>query len=389
MTFAEYATMSSSSGIVLFEIDIGGTTVGYAKKDFTPVGSSIFYEGRLNSVFDIGYSRDPLTWGKLSFPTGSVDLNNGDGHFNASANSTWFIPYFSVPARIKFGYEAMSITDYVTMWTGYVESVNLSKESFSINLADTRKKLDVDIQSSWVDINAMTVIKEAIILAYPNVTYDDTYFDTVAWTLAATYAPNITVDMIDPMKATELIDAICASIFGIFFMTADGRYSFKVPLLDATCTSTIHNTDVIEIPTIEYNPSEVVSSVRVYCDIDYDLDTGEFATVVEDTTRKTYVFSTYSIYNSKEMTTYLPGTTAATVFASTFLDYTMDVHGTFEITVPMVYYTLNVGDTTYVEMKLENDNDFIGTPKCEIIGKTYNFDYPSIKFQMRIWYDEA
>jgi len=397
MTFAEYSIKNPSEAIILIEIVINGTTYGYCKKDFTPVDSSIFYEGRLISVFDVGFSRDPLTWGKISFPTGTVSLNNADGNFNSLATSTWYKNYYGATARIKLGYEGLTITDYVTLWTGYVESVSLSREQFNLNLADNRKKLDVDIQHSWaatsggviVGNNAMDVIKEAIILAYPDITYDTTYFDTTAWETASALAPLVVLDMIDPMKATEVIDGVCSSIFGIFSITAEGKFSFKIPSLDSTCASSIVSYDVMEIPEITYDPSEVVSSVRVFCDIDYDLSTGNYATVVEDITRKDYVYSAYSVYNSKEFFTYLPNASAASIFALTYLDYTMDVHGEFEITVPMKYYTLDVGDTTFVEMKLENNTDFIGTPKCEIIGKTYNLEYPSIKFKLRIWYDEA
>lgn len=389
MTFAEYSIKNPSEAIILIEIVVNGTTYGYCKKDLTPVGSSTFYEGRLLSLFDIGFERDPLTWGKMMFPTGSITLNNGDGYFDTVAKDDWFKGYFGSSVAIKIGYPLLDISSYVTLWTGYVENISHSQESITLSLKDTRSKLDVDIQASWINKNALTVIKEAIILAYPDVTYTTDFFDTTAWGIAQAVAPNVTVDMIDPDKCTSVIDAVSASIFGLFFMTAENKYSYKIPNLDATCTSTVFTHDILNIPEVSYNPTEIVSSVLVYCDIDMSFSTREYCSVVEDTTRKAYVYSAYSIYNSKEFFTYLPDATAASVFATQFLDYTCDIHGVFDIEVPMKYYTLDIGDTTFVELYRSGATEYLGTIKCEVIGKTYLLESAFIRFRMRQWYDEA
>ena len=388
MTFLEYAGRSSSKPIILIEIVVGSTTYRYSYNDITPVGSSYYYDGRLISAFDIGRSRDPLTWGKMEFSGGSLTLNNADGFFD-TFHSTWFIGWYGATVRIRLGYYDLEFANYLLLWSGYVETVELSPESFQVSVMESRKKLDVDIKDSWVGENALTVVKDAIILAYPNVTYDTTYFDTTAWALAACAASVITVDMIEEQKATEVIDMICTSIFGIFFMTSDDRYSFKMLNPDATASTTILKADVMNVPSISYDPTEVVSSVRVFCDIDFDLTSGNYVTILEDTTREAYVFSTYNIYNSKEITTYLPSTTVASVYAKTFLDYTMDVHGMFDINVPMKYYTLEVGDVVNVELYREGNISYLGTVKCEIIAKRYKLEFPLITFRMRMCYDEA
>lgn len=397
MTFLEYAANSTSQSIVLIEMTIDGAVKGYARKDFTPIGSSIFYEGRLISLFSIGRSRDPLTWGKLEFSGGSFTLNNGDGYFDSIA-STWFTSYYGKKISIKVGYEGLNISDYLTIWSGYIESIELSPESFTVAVAESRKKLDVDIEKSWVGttsgsvwsgVNAVTVIKEAIMLAYPDVTYTADYFDVTAFTVVATSAPNIAYDMTDPAPAIDVIEGICNSMFGIFFMNPDDKYSLKLVNPDVTASTTIRSIDIMNVPSINYDVSQIVSSVKVYCDIDTRLSDSEHATIIEDTTRKEYVYSTYSIYNAKEFTTYLPGPTEADAFAIKYLDYAMDVHGIFEIETSMTHYLLEVGDTVMVEINREGGNSYLGTIKAEIIGKTYNLELLTITFQMRICYDEA
>ena len=387
MTFAEYSRLPTAPAVVLVEFELA-TTIGYSFKDVCPSGSTINYEGRLVSLFDIGQERDPVSWGRLSFSSGDVTLQNADGKFDTQARS-WWAGYYGKTVKIKLGYEGLAIGDYVTLWAGYIENVSHSVETVSFSLAEMRKKLDVNILDSWVDINALSVIKEAIMAAYPEITYTSTYFDTEAWEVAQTEAPNVSVDMVDSEKAIEVIDAVCSSIFGVFSTTADGKFTYVLPDLDATCETTIGAEDVLDVPDVSYDPSEVVSSVRVFCDIDKDLESGEYATIVEDTTRSAYVGSTYSIYNSKEILTYLPNATAAAAFAVSFLDYTCDVHGVFEISVPMKYYAVDIGDTIFVELNREGGGEYLGTPKCEVLGKTYMLDFPMIKLKLRQWYDEA
>jgi len=388
VTFLEYASNSTSPAIVLIEIDVGGVTKGYAKKDFTPIGSSIFYEGRVTSLFSIGRSRQPLVWGKLEFSGGSFDLNNGDGYFDSIA-STWFIAYYGKESRIKIGYEGLDISEYLTIWSGYIENIQLSPEKLTVSVMESRKKLDVDIEHSWIDVTATTVIQEAIILAYPEVTFDSTYFDTVAWALASIDSPLVSVDMTDPAPAIDVIEGVCSSIFGLFFMNPNDKYSLKLVNPEATVITTIVSADIKNIPQITYDPSEIVSSVKVYCEIDTQLDSGNKATIIEDTTREAYVLSAYSIYNAKEFTTYLANPELADAFAIKYLDYTMDVHGLFDIETTMKYYSYEIGDTVYVQLYRDGGVSYLGTIKAEIIGKTYDLETFGVNFNMRQCYDEA
>lgn len=392
MTFDDYAALSVSRPVILFEMDLSAGTVGYCDKDFTPIGSPRFYEGRLTSIFDIGRSRDALTWGKIEYSGGTVTLNNSDGHFDSLTTSNWFVGYYGKVCRMKIGYEELDYDDYKIIWSGYVETIELSVNTLSLNLMETRKKLaDADITCRWTNKNAMDALKEIIQTAYPGDIYNDTYFDTTAWELASAQNCLISLQALEPKKSSEVIDNICTSIFGLFFMTPDNRYSFRIVNPDATALTTISSGDVIsEPPAIQYDPTNIVSSVIINCEISYDADLDVYVKQCEDKTREAYVSSTYSIINKKTILTYLPSTDAALQkFATQYLDYCCDVHGTFSIDVPMKYYTLEVGDTVNVELKRNGGVDYAGTQKCEILSKMYKLDFPMITLGMRICYEEA
>lgn len=389
MMFAECVVSSISKSVVLVEISLPSETKYFAKKDFTPLSSTHFYEGRLISAFDIGMQRDALTWGMMEYSGGSITLNNADGYFNQFVTDDWFVGWYGNSVTIKFGYEQLPVTEYKTLWTGYIESVTLSNENFTLNVVENRKIFDeVDIQSSWINTNAMTVIKEAIILAYQDIAFDSTYFDTTAWGNVSALNILVSMDMTDVKKASEVIQDVSNSIFGIFYCDESGRYTYKIPNLDATCTTVIQSSDIIDIPEVTFEVSDIVSAVKVYCDIDQDVQTGDYATVVKDYTREQYVYSHYGIKNDKEFTTFLPDANAASLFAIKYLDYTCDVHGTFSITVPMKYYNLTIGDMVKVNPTNVGNNQYIGLKKCEILGKTYLLDSAMIRLDLRIWYDE-
>ena len=265
MTFADCVASSISKSVVLVEISLPSETKYYAKKYFTPISSTHLYEGRLISAFDIGTKRDALTWGVLEYSGGSITLNNADGYFNQYVTDNWFVGWYGSSVTVKFGYEQLPLADYITLWTGYIESISLTNTNFVLTVAENRKILDnVDIQASWININAMTVIKEAILLAYPDITYDSTYFDTTAWEAVAAQNILVSVDMVDMKKASEVIQDVSNSIFGIFYTNEYGKYSYKILNLDAHCTNTIQSNDIIEIPEITFDTSDIVSSVIVY-----------------------------------------------------------------------------------------------------------------------------
>lgn len=408
MTFAQHLNRTVDDVRILVELDLNGVTRGYSFNEFTPVGSTIPYQGRIKSIFSLTKDRDPMFFGKMAYQGGTISLINGDGEFDQYAADAGFVPLVfdgswvydgsqtwdgvKIPGiyggviRVKFGYADIDISTYATIYTGYIDSLSIDEETFSITVRDKRKKLDTEIQHSWINTNALTVIKEAIILADPSISYTGTYFDTTAWAAASALAPLVSVDMIDPKSANDVIEMVCLSCFGELVVTGAGLFSFKFINPDATASTTIVNTDVLNKYNITYDPSDVISSAIVYCDIDYNLNTGNYATKVTDTTREGLVYARYGVYKEQKFYTYLPNATAASVFSSTILDYFQDVHGTFDITAPMRYYTLEVGDVVNVEIN-RISSTMVGTKKCEVLGKTYDLENSLISLHLRMCYD--
>jgi len=69
--------------------------------------------------------------------------------------------------------------------------------------------------------------------------------------------------------------------------------------------------------------------------------------------------------------------------ASDKYSYFNSLHGKLSITVPMKYYTVNVGDNVDVEIWRETSS-MLGTEKCEVVGKSYDLNNSLITFELRI-----
>ena len=76
----------------------------------------------------------------------------------------------------------------------------------------------------------------------------------------------------------------------------------------------------------------------------------------------------------------------AIIFSNTMLEYARDVHGIGNVTVPLKYYYLNVGDMVDLEIARESTT-MLGTVKCEILSKSYNLDNGTIDLRYRITSD--
>jgi predicted transglutaminase-like cysteine proteinase len=361
-----------------------GIAYGFSFDEFAPVGSSQFFEGRLLGSPVVSQSRDPLYWGKMQYSVGGLSVINSDGKYDTFAQDN---DIYGNEARIKFGYKQLDLSDYVTIHTGTLQSIGVSEEELQINLADKRAQLTKPITYSCTDLNALDAIVEILVASY-GVIYNETYFDTAAWAAAQAVAPDITMDMKDPAPSIDVIEEICASTFGLFLIMPDNRYSFKIVDTSTTALTTIVHTDILNRHSITYDPSEVISSVRVGYDKNWDSEYVSPYTFVTDTSVEAAAYLKYKTYNQKTFFTLLTTATAASSFASDILDYAKDVHGTGQITVPMKYYSYNVADIVNAEITRET-TPMLGTAmtsitKLEIISKAYNLRDGNITFGYRI-----
>mgnify|MGYP001613961493 CR=1 FL=1 len=355
-----------------------GVIYGYSFDEFTPVGAEQVYEGRLLGTPIISKRRDPLYFGKLVFGGGTITLANGDGDLDSWAADN---NIYGNPVRIYLGYDGLDISEYQRLYTGYIGRVAVSETDLSIQVQDKRKQLTAPITYACTALNALDAIV-AILTTNYNIVYNATYFDTTAWDAAQASVETVTLNMQSPAPTIDVIQGICASVFGVFYVTSDDRFSFR--RIDTTVTSAtaIADADIRNQHRLTYDPTEVISSARIGYARDWATNGTQY-TYVTNTTYEASVFNTYKTYNERTFDTYLHAVTAATAYGETLMVYAKDVHGTFELDLPMAYYVREIGETVDVPIRRAT-TAMIATAKSEIIDVRYDLSGPSMALGLRI-----
>jgi hypothetical protein len=360
-----------------------GIIHGFSKEEFTPKGTNLLYEGRLSKVPSLGYSRDPLYFGKIAYPNATLDIINADGKFDNFADA---YDVYGNAIRILFGYKNLDYSEYQLIYSGYMETIKISEDYMSVTAADSRKKLTTKVHYTCINKNALDAIYDLLNLNFP-IDYSDIYFNTSQWDVAKLFVPNVTISMDSDTATDEIlkfIEGICTSCFGLFIIQPDGKYTFK--LIDSSQYSytTIPKYDILTSPiSITYDPSQVLSSVKVSYDKVNNANLNGYKTTLTDTTWEDDVYKKYKVKIENEFDTYLVDHASAQLFVNKIMDYTKDVHGELSIDVPMKYYSLVFGGVIDIEINRENST-MLGLKKCEILGKTYNLEEENINLDLRI-----
>ena len=362
-----------------------GVIYGYSFDEFTPDTGAVPYEGRLLGAPSVSISRDPLFYGKITYGGGSVVINNADGDLDTLAEEN---DIYGNAARIYFGYKDIQLSTYTQLFTGYIGRISTGELRVPVQIQDIRKQLTREITVASTTDSATNVIRDILVDNFSAV-YNDTYFNTTSWSVAATLAEDVTLDMVDASAnsvtrpAIEVIEQICLSTFGLFIIDPDGRYNFKIVDTSVTADTTIFAHDIAGRQSqIVYEPTEVVSSVKVGYGRDW-ATSGDQYTYITDETAEASVFTQYKTYKQQTFDTVLPASSAATRMATTFIDRFRAVHGRVSVEVPMAYYDLELADIINVEIVRPSGSGLVGTTKSEIIGLTYNLDRPTISVDVR------
>lgn len=377
-----YICLSDYSDPHIHDITLG-VVYHYSTKDFQPVDNENFFEGRLHSDVQVSISREPMFFGRLAYNLGGIKLHNGDGEFDTFVETH---EMYGNEVRILAGYDLLSYNEYVNLAQLLIENANISSTEFSLGLVDKRKTLSKEVNFGCTSTNALVAIRLLLEQAY-GYSYTSDFYDTTTWATAEALAPPVTIvyddDTEDKHPVIEIIEEICKSIFGIFTVDKDKKFTFSY--IDYTTTAvsviTIPSTDILNIPEVSYDPSEVISSVKIGYDKSWSTNEYTYKTYTD---READVFKKYKTYNEQTFDTLLDYETDADDLAERIEDYFDEVHGTFEITVPIKYYTLEIGNIATAELRRENNHPYIGDKMCEIIGKTYNISDSTINFTCRI-----
>jgi len=345
-----------------------GVIYGYSHHEFTPLDSSIPYEGRLANGGSVGLTRDPLFYGRISFGGGNVTLANADGEFDSFAEDN---NIYGNPARVLIGFDDLSIDNYQTVYEGIIDGVSIDEAEMRVSIIDRRGTLKRPIQISKTNENPIDVIAD-ILSAHFSIPYSSVNFDTTAWAAAVTAAADrlVTLDMQDPEPAIDVIEDLCAAASAVFWVDADSKFSAKVVDRSAATSFSVYSRDILDMLELRYDSSLVVTSTRIGYAHNWEENT---YTHYEDDSRETTVFERYKVYRVHELDTYLSNATGAESLSDSILDDFDTIYAEGTLRLPISYYDIEIGDIGEAELNRAN-RTMIGTKKIECLGVTWNLD---------------
>lgn len=359
-----------------------GIPYGFTAKSFQPLNANVSYSNDVLTLPSIGYSRDPLFYGKLSLSDISFTLNNGNGFFDTFAED---YNIYGNPARVKIGFEEISISEYKTIFTGYIGGgVNINEETVSFTISDKRKSFSKATLYTCTNKNALLAIEELLAINY-GILYSSATYNTINWEKAKSLVPNITIDLQESTPTIDIIEMICNSVFGIFFITAEGLFDFTIIDDLKSATFFIPSFDILNKFDISYDPSQVISSTKIGYSRNWS--TSESAinayTYLNDIGYEEEVFEKYKIYIEKNINTVLINSSDAQDFSDKIIKYNKDVHGTLPLVVPIQYYEIQVGDNILFEID-RIGKSMLHLRKCEVLSKDYNLSDGLVHLSCRI-----
>ena len=211
--------------------------------------------------------------------------------------------------------------------------------------------------------NPLDVIRDMLTTYYP-FNYNASFFNTSEWEIARSIAPAVSLHVADSAQVIDLIDGISASIFGNFSVELDGRFSYRIFSALDPSLQTIRSNELLETPTLEEDPAEVVSTVRV--GYDQDRIAGAYRLLTDDS-MEAEVYDRYKVSRSQEFDTLLVNEADAAAFAEKALGFYAAPKSTFQARTKAQSVERRIGDMVIVEVDRPT-RAMIGTVKAEVIG---------------------
>jgi len=347
---------------------------------FTRKGQEIdyyYYEGRLVDVPSIEKSRDPLFFGKISFEGGSATILNSDGEYDTFAESA---DIYGQKARLKLGFNDDEYSDFTTIFEGYIERLSIGQENMSVSIMDTRKKLTKVIDYVATAANAVVSIRGLLTDEY-GLSYDSGNFNLTEWAAAEAASPNVTCNYSNT-SVIDIIEGIAGTALAYFIVQDNGLYTCRIYDSTRSMDQKLYEEDLMNRIGIEYDPSEVLSSIRIGYAPVY-ATSGTTYTYLRDSSEETTVYNKYRVYREKTIETMLPTEAEAQAFATAMLGLSSTVKKHFPIITNLTTISREIGDMLYLPIMRVNKK-MLGWIKAEIIGKSYGLDDFTISIQCRI-----
>lgn len=226
-----------------------------------------------------------------------------------------------------------------------------------------------------VTTNPFSIIR-ALLLKYTPCVYTNEFFTVTQWdNLRNTYWDyDIQLIIEEQTDLIEIIEKICSSCFGLFWINEQGQYAVQVvdPTLDKN--GNIYIDEILSPVTIKVSGKEYISSVIVNYDKNFKND--KYKTYLNESS-EAILFNTYRQKVRKEFTPNVGLMSSAYNFANKALAIWGSIGPTYTLTVPLSKYVFGIA--TRIQLEVEP----LKYVKCEVMSKSINLNNYTVTFELR------
>jgi hypothetical protein len=290
------------------------------------------------------------------------------------------------PTPANYNFKVADVTEHsggiVAITTVYVEGVatataskDLTNAEFTISNANytAGEEVTADVSGFTGGPNALLTIQD-LLEQYASKPFNSTNYNTSQWVIERLKAEDLGIVIDEPTALIDVINDISKSIYGIFVVESDGKFSFRIYDPDRAVNTSIVKEDLLNNIKVKYDSKEYLTSFVVRYNRRWSKNSWDRTIINAD---EADLFIKFKNYRSKTFDTLLTTSADATTYAARITTLTNDVVPTFTFTVPLKYVNLELMDTVNVELDRAAKTWF-GNTKVLLIGINRNFNNNTI-----------
>ncbi len=278
-------------------------------------------------------------------------------------------------------------TAYVNGVAKTINSIDLVNGVFTLTSANYTAGQTVTADIVGYQSSTGTVIQNAcdvildLLLNYQGVQYISAAFNQPEWAAATLLCPNICYFGNTATQLYQIIESICMSARLGFIVQGDGRFTARRYSPYRASAQAFTREDLLEIPTIEYDPTQVLTSTMIGYSKDWSAGTLIY---LHDTSQQAAIFARYKVYLEKQYDTLLTSAADAQAFSNDILLLAGSVARRFTARMKTQAIAREVMDFSDFNVVRQKGTGLLGNLQAEITGKSANLDSGEISLEGRI-----
>lgn len=228
--------------------------------------------------------------------------------------------------------------------------------------------------------NALDVIKD-ILVNYQGLVFISSLFNIPEWTAITALAPDVCYFASSQTEVKQVIELICSAARVYIIVQDNELFTAKKYAPDRPAIQSFELLDLLEIPTIEYNVSEILAEVSVGYAKDWA--NNDYRRLLYDDLSDE-VFERYKTRKPKSFDTLLTTVADALAFAIDIMSVSAYAKKTFPARFKVQPLGREIGDHIRLPVTRRNGMGLLGTVKAEIIELDKNLDKAEITCGCRV-----